>query len=122
MTRTVPASHRLDDLARTANPHPSPDCRVGWVLERWKGVVVMDKIWPGNTHLDSCKTDMVGVETMARMRISELEKENKRLREAMREAWGDLACADTQSLESDDQIIMGHVRAAAAILRAALRL
>lgn len=47
--------------------------------------------------------------------------ERDRLREAAMEAHGGLRCADVQSLPSDDQIIMGHVREAANLLEAALR-
>lgn len=50
-----------------------------------------------------------------------LRAENARLREVMREAWGSLACADMQSLPSDDQIIMGRIREAATMLRMAMR-
>ena len=32
----------------------------------------MDKLWPGNTHLDVCKTDMVGVADTARKQITTL--------------------------------------------------
>jgi hypothetical protein len=31
--KSVPASHRLDDLAQAANLQPSPDRRAGQVLE-----------------------------------------------------------------------------------------
>lgn len=54
-------------------------------------------------------------------RVKELEAEVARLREALRECYGHTACAVTQSIDSDDQIIIGHCRDAAAVARAALR-
>ena len=54
-------------------------------------------------------------------RIASLEAESERLRAAMLDALGEVGAADVQSLASDDQIIMGHVRDAASILHAALK-
>lgn len=51
----------------------------------------------------------------------ELEAEVARLREALREVYGHTACVVTQSIDCDDQIIIGHCRDAAAIARAALK-
>jgi hypothetical protein len=56
----------------------------------------------------------------AAARIAELEAENARLRASILEAYGEVGAAAMQSLDSDDQIIMGHVRDAARILRSAL--
>jgi hypothetical protein len=38
-------------------------------------------------------------------------------RQLIIDAWAHLACANSQSLDSDDQIIMGHVRDAVEALR-----
>lgn len=37
-------------------------------------------------------------------------------RQIILDAWAHLACANSQSIETDDQIIMGHVRDAAEAL------
>jgi len=63
-------------------------------------------------------TGMVEVLTA---RIASLKAEIERLRAAMLDALGEVGAADVQSLASDDQIIMGHVRDAASILHAALK-
>lgn len=62
------------------------------------------------------------------VRIAKLEAElagMRRLevlrRELLLEALGGLMCAEGQSLPSDDQIIMGHVREAIIMLRVAMK-
>ena len=54
-----------------------------------------------------------------RHEVTVLKERNAFLQAAMLEAAESLRCADTQSLASDDQIIMGHVREAATVLRMA---
>lgn len=56
----------------------------------------------------------------AARKLGYVQAENDALRYAMREAVGDLECADSQSVASDDQIIMEHVRLASKTLRIAM--
>ena len=47
--------------------------------------------------------------------MTELQAANEKLREAMNEIYSHLAAAISQSIPTDDQIIMGHVRDACKI-------